>query len=178
MLATEHGGYADCVLVKAHALAPRPQRLDHVQAAAVPLAALTAWQGLFDNGDLRSSQRVLIHGAAGGVGHLAVQFAKARGATVFATAAAADVQFVHGLGADTVIDYQAGRFEDQASAIDLVLDLIGGETQDRSWAVLRANGIIVSTLTEPKQDLANQFRARGVRFMAQPNGSSCVRSQP
>ncbi len=170
MLSADHGGYAEYVLAKTHELAPKPARLDYVQAAAVPLAALTAWQGLFDHGGLRAGQRVLIHGAAGGVGHFAVQFAKTRGATVYVTVGKDDVEFVRELGADTVIDYKAERFEDRAREMDMVFDLIGGETQDRSWAVLKPNGIIVSTLTEPKQDLARQRQARGVRYMAQPNG--------
>ncbi len=170
MLSPDQGGYAEYVLAKTHELAPKPARLDHVQAAAVPLAALTAWQGLFDHGGLHEGQRVLIHGAAGGVGHFAVQFAKARGATVYATAGTRDQEFVRGLGADAVIDYKTERFEDRARGIDIVFDLIGGETQDRSWSVLKPNGIIVSTLTEPKQDLAKQHKARGVRYMAQPNG--------
>ncbi len=170
MLSAEHGGYAEYVLAKSYELAPKPARLDHVRAAAVPLAGLTAWQGLFDHGELRAGQRVLIQGAAGGVGHFAVQFAKQRGATVYATASAADLDFVRELGADVAIDYQSERFEDRAREMDMVFDLVGGETQDRSWAVLKPNAILVSTLSEPKQDLARQHQARGVRYTAQPNG--------
>ena len=150
-------------------MAAKPERLTHTEAAAVPLAALTAWQGLFDHGGLQAGQRVLIHGAAGGVGHLAVQFAKAKGATVFATASASDLDFVQGVGADTVIDYKAQRFEDVARDIDVVYDLIAGETQDRSWSVLKPGGIIVSTLAQPPEDRARAHQARGARYMAQPN---------
>ena len=166
MLAQDQGGYAEYVLARPHELAPRPTRLDDVQAAAVPLAALTAWQGLFDHGGLREGQRVLIHGAAGGVGHFAVQFAKARGATVYATCGKDDLEFVRGLGADAVIDYKEERFEDRAREMDMVLDLVDGETQERSWAVLKPNGILVSSLKEPRQEPAR----RGLRYIAQPNG--------
>ncbi|THD52160.1 NADP-dependent oxidoreductase [Phenylobacterium sp.] len=170
MLARDRGGYVEYVAVKAADCARKPERLDFIQAAAVPLAALTAWQGLFDHGRLAAGQRVLIHGASGGVGHFAVQFAKARGATVFATCSQEDVAFVRGLGADEVIDYHAERFEDRAHDIDLVYDLVAGETQDRSWTVLKDGGVMVSTLKEPDKAKAEAKRARGVHYMAQPNG--------
>jgi NADPH:quinone reductase-like Zn-dependent oxidoreductase len=170
MLARDRGGYVEYVAVKAADCALKPERLDFIQAAAVPLAALTAWQGLFDHGCLNSGQRVLIHGASGGVGHFAVQFAKARGATVFATCSQDDAAFVRGLGADEVIDYHAERFEDRARDIDLVYDLVGGETQDRSWAVLKDGGVMVSTLNEPDKAKEQAKHAHGVHYMAQPNG--------
>src|SRR6185436_18714520 len=102
---------------------------DHIHATAVPLAATTAWQGLFDHGKLKAGQRVLIHGAAGGVGHFAVQFAKDHGAHVVATARGDDRELVRSLGADEVIDYEHERFEERTGEIDLVLDLVAGETQ-------------------------------------------------
>ena len=105
LMATERGSFAQYVVASASELAPVPATLDRIVAGAVPLAGLTAWQGLFDHGGLRAGQRVLIHAGAGGVGHMAVQFAKARGATVIATASTDDVEFVRGLGADLVIDY-------------------------------------------------------------------------
>ena len=131
---------------------------------------MTAWQGLFDKGGLASGQSVLIHGAAGGVGHFAVQLAKARGAKVFATCSAKDVDFVRDLGADEVIDYEAQRFEDIASDIDMVFDLVNGETQDRSWDVLKDGGIIVSTLRAPPEEKAKQHHGRGAHYMAHPDG--------
>jgi NADPH:quinone reductase-like Zn-dependent oxidoreductase len=170
MLARDRGGYVEYVAVKAADCARKPERLDFIQAAAVPLAALTAWQGLFDYGHLTAGQRVLIHGASGGVGHFAVQFAKARGATVFATCSGDDVDFVRGLGADEVIDYRTERFEDRARDIDLVYDLVAGETQDRSWAVLKDGGAMVSTLKEPDAAKAAAKHARAAHYMAQPNG--------
>ena len=171
LLGNDRGGYAEYVVVKATELTAPPKGGDHVAAAAVPLAGLTAWQGLFDHGGLAPGQRVLIHGGAGGVGHFAVQFAKAKGAVVFATASGDDLDFVRQLGADTVIDYKEQRFEDVAHDIDVVYDLIGGETQERSWAVLKPGGIIVSTLTEPDQDRAAREGKRGTRYTAQPNAA-------
>ena len=171
MLERDNGGNAELTLARPDICAPVPRGLDAVQAGAIPLAGLTAWQGLFDHGGLQEGQRVLIHGGAGGVGHLAVQFAKARGAQVFATCAGQDAEFVHGLGADVVIDYKAERFEDRARDLDVVFDLVAGEVQDRSWAVLRQGGILVSTLAEPDQQKAAARGARGTRYMAQPNGA-------
>ena len=169
-IGTDRGAYARYVLVKAVEMAVKPRNLDHVQAAAVPLAGMTAWQGLFDHGGLQAGQRVLIHGGSGGVGHLAVQFAKARGATVFTTVSGGDLDFARELGADEAIDYKAQRFENVAREVDLVLDLIGGETQERSWSVLKRGGALVSTLTQPSEEKARAHGARGTRFMAQPNG--------
>lgn len=170
MLPPERGGYAEFVAVKASDCARRPGRIDAVQAAAVPLAGLTAWQGLFDMGGLKEDQTVLIHGAAGGVGHLAVQFARARGATVIATARAEDRDFLEGLGATDVIDYKAERFEDEVSPVDMVFDLVAGETQDRSWKVLKDGGALVSTLTEPSSEKAAEHHATACRFTARPDG--------
>jgi len=171
MLDREHGGYAEYVIVKERDLVSKPRHLDYTEAAAVPLAAMTAWQGLFDHGGLRTGQRVLIHGGAGGVGHFAIQFAKARGATVATTVATSDIEFVRELGADLPIDYKTQRFEDAVHDVDLVFDLVDGETQDRSWAVLKRGGAIVSTLSAPSQDKARDHGARGEHYMAQPDGA-------
>lgn len=168
----DRGAQAEYVVVKAIELVAAPTSLDLVHAAAVPLAAITAWQGLFDHGGLGEGQRVLIHGGAGGVGHFAVQLAKAKGATVFATCSGDDVDFVRELGADTAIDYKTERFEDIAKGIDVVFDLVAGETQDRSWAVLREGGIMVSTLAEPDKQKAAEHNARSApRYTAQPNAA-------
>src|SRR3954454_4257868 len=156
MLGWDRGGYAEYALVKAVEGATKPSSLDHVHAAAVPLAALTAWQGLFDHGGLKAGQRVLIHGGAGGVGHFAIQFAKAKGAFVATTVSAGDIDFVGKLGADQAIDYKAQRFENVVREIDLVFDLIGGDTQERSWAVLKDGGTIVSMLAQPSEEKARQ----------------------
>jgi NADPH:quinone reductase-like Zn-dependent oxidoreductase len=170
MLGQDRGGYTDYALVRSAELARKPQRIGDAEAAAVPLPALTAWQGLFDHGGLRAGQRVLIHGGAGGVGHFAVQFAKAKGAHVCTTVGTDDVAFARSLGADEVIDYRTQRFEDTARDIDVVFDLVAGETQERSWAVLKRGGILVSTLTPPSEEQARAHGARGTRYTAQPNG--------
>ena len=139
------GAYADLVVVDEDKLNLIPAGLSDVEAGAIPVASLTAWQVLQSTGQPLFGKRILIHGAAGGVGGFAVQFAKAAGAIVLATASAASRAHVLGLGADTVIDYRAERFEDTAAAIDLVIDLVGGETLDRSWGVLAPGGLLVST---------------------------------
>ena len=171
MLPMERGGHADLVAVPASACAVWPGRLDPIGAASVPLAAPTAWQGLFDQGQLGAGQHVLIHGAGGGVGHLAVQFARARGARVTVTAGGEDRDFLTYLGADQVVDHRTERFEEVVSEVDLVLDLIGGETQDRSFAVLRRGGVLVSTLTPPSPDKAAEHGVRATDFMARPDGA-------
>jgi NADPH:quinone reductase-like Zn-dependent oxidoreductase len=167
----DHGCFAQYVLVKQEALAPKPERLNFVAAAAVPLAGLTAWQGIFDQGGLQPGQTVLIHGGSGGVGHFAIQFAKAKGATVLTTVSSEHVDFAKALGADEVIDHKKQRFEELARDMDVVFDLIGGETEDRSWGVLKKGGILVSTLMQPSQEKAAEYGVRGVRFTAQGNGA-------
>lgn len=167
----DDGGYAEYACIAAGNLARVPQALDLVSAGGVPLAAHTAWQALFDHGGLSAGQRVLIHGGSGGVGHFAVQFAKAKGAKVYSTGSDKSQAFIRSLGADRSIDYKQERFEDVCKDVDVVIDLIGGETQQRSWSVLRAGGIIVSTLEAPEQDSPDAKGKRGVHFMAQPNGA-------
>jgi NADPH:quinone reductase-like Zn-dependent oxidoreductase len=171
MLGLGRGGYSEYVIVKESEAAAKPQSLDFTAAAAVPLAGLTAWQGLFRHGQLEAGQRVLIHAGAGGVGHFAIQFAKAMGAHVITTVSARHTDFVRGLGADEVIDYETQRFEDIVRDVDMVLDLIGGETQDRSWRVLRRGGILVSTLMEPSQDEARSHRVRAMRYTVEENSA-------
>jgi NADPH:quinone reductase-like Zn-dependent oxidoreductase len=165
------GAYAEYVLVDEHALARPPRKVDLFTAGAVPLAALTAWQGLFDHGGLKSRDRVLIHAGAGGVGHFAVQFARYKGAEVFVTASGDGVEFVRELGADHVIDYSTQRFEEHARDMDLVFDLVGGETQTRSWAVVAPGGALISTLNEPSQEEASKHGVRAERYTAQPDGA-------
>jgi NADPH:quinone reductase-like Zn-dependent oxidoreductase len=170
MLDREHGGYAEYVIVKDRDLAAKPKELNFIEAAAVPLAAVTAWQGLFDHGDLKAGQHVLIHGGAGGVGHLAVQCAKARGARVSTTASREDLEFVRSLGADQVID-KAAPFEKSVTNVDLVFDLVDGETQERSWAVLKQGGVMISTLSQPSAERAKARAARAEHYMAQPDAA-------
>jgi NADPH:quinone reductase-like Zn-dependent oxidoreductase len=165
------GAYAEFVVVSEVALARPPLKSDMVTAGAVPLAALTAWQGLFDHGRLDAGQRVLIHAGAGGVGHFAVQFAKHKGAEVFVTASGDGIEFVRSLGADHVIDYHSQRFENLAPSMDLVFDLVGGETQSRSWTVVAPGGALISTLTEPSQTEASSRGARATRYTARPDGA-------
>jgi NADPH:quinone reductase-like Zn-dependent oxidoreductase len=149
LLDHDRGAYAQEVIVKRGEWARMPGNLSAVEAASVPLAALTAWQGMIDHGHLKSGQRVLIHGGAGGVGHFAIQIAKAKGAWVATTCAGEDMDFVHSLGADVAIDYKKEKFEDELSDMDLVYDLIGGETQERSFQVLKQGGTLISTLEAP-----------------------------
>jgi NADPH:quinone reductase-like Zn-dependent oxidoreductase len=168
LLGIEHGSFAQYTVARADTLARVPGAIDRIAAAAVPLAGLTAWQGLVDHGGLRAGQRVLIHAGAGGVGHFAVQFAKARGATVITTVSTGDVAFAHSLGADEVIDHKTERFESRLRDVDVVFDLIGGDTQERSWAVLKKGGVLVSTVQEPSQEKASAIGVRATRYTAEP----------
>ena len=158
------GSYAEYAVAAPNEIVRKPAALDHLHAGSIGVAALTAWQALFDNGELRSGQRVLIHGGGGGVGHYAVQFAAAAGADVVATANVKDLEFVRSLGAKQVIDYKAQRFEEEVSEIDLVIDLVAGETRKRSWKVLKPGGLMVSTLGEPEipSDAPKGARSRGM----------------
>jgi NADPH:quinone reductase-like Zn-dependent oxidoreductase len=162
MLDYDRGAYAEYVVASIREIAPAPDALDYQKLAALPVAALTAWQALFEHGKLRRGQRVLIHAANGGVGHLAVQLALWCGAEVVGTCAEEDVDFVRHLGAGTVIDYKAQRFEDQVRNVDLVLDLVAGETRQRSWKVLKPGGILVSTLPGPKPEDRRDVSGREV----------------
>jgi NADPH:quinone reductase-like Zn-dependent oxidoreductase len=163
------GAAAEFAAVHAANLALKPRSIPHVQAAALPLSALTAWQALFEHAHLAAGQAVLIHGGAGGVGTLAVQLARWRGAHVIATASARDTALVRSLGADDVIDYQAKRFEDTLRDIGVVLDTIGGETRERSWRVLRKGGVLVTLVSPIPADVAEQPGVRGVFFIVSGN---------
>jgi len=166
------GGAAEYVAVRAVDLAPKPKTIDHAQAAAVPLSALTVWQAFFDHARLASGQRVLIHGAAGGVGAFAVQIAHWSGAYVIGTASAENRDFLLNLGANEVIDYRQTRFEQAVQDMDVVLDTIGGETRQRSWQVLKPTGILVSLPGPIPENEAAAYREPGIRsvfFIVQPN---------
>jgi NADPH:quinone reductase-like Zn-dependent oxidoreductase len=164
------GGYAEYAIVKVEEAALKPKRLPHMQAAGVPLAALTAWQALVDKADLQPGQTVLIHAGAGGVGHFAVQIAKARGATVIATASQRNHNLLYELGADRVIDYRTQPFEKIATEVDVVLDPIGGDTQARSFQTMKPGGILVSIVQPPSQTLLDEYGVRGTVFLVQPSG--------
>jgi NADPH:quinone reductase-like Zn-dependent oxidoreductase len=167
----DRGAQSDFVVVKTSELVAMPNATGFEQAAGSALAVMTAWQGLFDHGGLSAGQRVLIHGGAGGVGHMAVQLARWKGATVFATASERDLDFVRALGADTAIDYKNERFEDVATDLDMVFDTQGGDTQARSFAVIREGGILVSTL-DPDAARAAEHKVRTVpRWHASPDTS-------
>jgi NADPH:quinone reductase-like Zn-dependent oxidoreductase len=165
------GGYSEQAVVDERAVTLKPDGLDHAKAAAIPLAGQTAWQGLFRHGGLQAGQSVLIHGGSGGVGHFAVQFAKAKGARVLTTVSTDNVEFARSLGADVVIDYKTQRFEDVALHLDMVFDLIDGETRERSWPLLKKGGILVSTLTAPSQEKAKQHGVRATRYTVEANGT-------
>ncbi|MGL5870814.1 MAG: NADP-dependent oxidoreductase [Xenococcaceae cyanobacterium] len=165
------GGYADYAIANVDAIAPKPKTLDFTAAAAVPLVALTAWQALFEAANLSEGQTVLIHGASGGVGSMAVQFAKARGARVIGTASASNVDFVRDLGADRVINYKSEHFEEELQDIDVVFDTVGGETQEKSWQVLKPNGVLVSVIQPPDEEKAKAHQVRAQFLGSHPSGT-------
>jgi NADPH:quinone reductase-like Zn-dependent oxidoreductase len=166
------GAAAEYAAVPAAFLAPKPRTLGHVESAAIPLAGLTAWQGLFVHGRLREGERVLIHGAAGGVGQFATQLARWRGAYVIGTASSAAAEDVRALGADEAVDRTAVRFEEAVAAVDLVFDTVGGETLARSAAVLREGGRIVSVAEEPLAALSERVEAS--YFVVEPSREQLV----
>jgi NADPH:quinone reductase-like Zn-dependent oxidoreductase len=158
------GAYAEYAVVRVDEAARKPGRTSHAGAASLPLVALTGWQALFDTAGLRTGQSILIHAGAGGVGSTAIQLAKWRGATVYATASEANHAYMRGLGADVTIDYRTERFEDIAKNVDVVLDPIAGSTQVRSLDVLREGGILVSLngLTGPARNPPRNVRAEAI----------------
>jgi NADPH:quinone reductase-like Zn-dependent oxidoreductase len=156
--------YAEFVSAPALHLARKPATLSHVEASALPVVGLTAWQGLVDIGGVTAGDRVLVHGGGGGVGHVAIQIAKALGAYVITTAIGSKREFVEELGADEVIDYTSVDFAEAVRDIDVVLDTLGGETVERSLAVLRPGGHLVTAVAEEDSDLAARFEAAGMRF--------------
>jgi len=160
------GAAAEFAVVQAELLAPKPRALGYVECAAIPLPALTAWQGLFAHGSLAAGERVLVHGAAGGVGSFAVQLARHRGAHVIGTASTRGLEVARELGADEVVDNLTARFEEVVDPVDLVFDTAGGDLLQRSPAVLREGGRLVSVADEPSGD--------GVFFVVEPNREQLV----
>lgn len=161
-----HGAHAEYVVAPTRAFVLKPDSLDHVQAAAIPLAGLTAWQALVDTAGIGAGSRVLINGAAGGVGHLAVQIAKARGAHVIALASAVNTDLVRSLGADEVFDYAATDFRQTTGDLDTVLDVVGGDYPAQFLEVLRPGGVLVSTLPGSLAPLEEDAAARNIRLAA------------
>jgi NADPH:quinone reductase-like Zn-dependent oxidoreductase len=172
---TRNGAYADYIVIRESELALKPNSLHHIRAAAVPLAALTAWQSLVDTAQLQRDQRVLIHGGGGGVGHFAVQLAKWKGTYVIATASTKNQELLRELGADETIDYTRQRFEDVARNIDIVLDPIGGDTQERSWQVLKKGGILLSVVQPPSADKAKALGIQATFVASHPNGAELAK---
>ncbi len=162
------GGFAEYAAVDAGLLAVKPANLDFVQAAAIPLGALTAWQAMFDLGGLVAGQRLLITNGSGGVGSMAVQIAKARGAHVTAMASGRNEAYVRGLGADAFIDYTRQPFEQVAHDMDVVFDTVGGDTFQRAYSVLRAGGAMITAVEFP-QDEAQQHGVRAYRVFCKPD---------
>lgn len=163
---TRNGTYAEYVVIKADQVNAKPKSISHAKAAAVPLAGLTAWQGLFDYGQLEAGQKVLIHAASGGVGSFAVQFAKWKGAYIIGTSSEDNIDFLFDLGADEVIDYKNEKFEDKVKDLDLVFDLIGGDTQKRSLKVIKKGGRLISTVMPENQGTAKSMGVHLEGFMA------------
>src|SRR5512138_3341031 len=153
------GAYAEYVAVAAGDVAFKPKSVDHFHAAALPHVTLTAWQALVEIANVAPGQKVLVHAAAGGVGHIAVQLSKIRGATTVGTASV-NLDKLKELDVDETIDYSSTNFEDEVKDVDVVLDLIGGDTQQRSWAVMRPGGILIATVQPPSEETAV---AHGVR---------------
>ena len=163
------GGYAEYALAKAETVALKPDSLSFEEAAALPVAALTAWQSMFDLADLRSGQRILITGASGGVGSMAVQLAKAKGAYVVATASGRNENFVRELGADEFIDYTAQKFEEAVTGVDVVFDTVGGDTLERAFQTLKKGGFLVSSGATPSEEKAAEFGIKAAFVFCKPN---------
>jgi NADPH:quinone reductase-like Zn-dependent oxidoreductase len=172
------GAYAEYVAAPSRQFARKPRSIDHAHAAALPLAGLTAWQALVDTAHLEAGQRVLVHGGGGGVGHLAIQIAKARGAYVATTVSASKIDYVRSLGADQVIDYRAVDFTTEVRDFDVVLELIGHGYAARSIEVLRPGGLLVTAVERSNLELAGRVRAAGRRFAGitvEPDGAGLER---
>lgn len=163
------GGYAQYAVVPEGDAAPKPKSLTYIEAGAVPIVALTAWQALIDTAKLNAGQTVLIHGGSGGVGSFAIQIAKARGAKVVATASTANQDLLKQLGTDVAVDYTKQKFEDVAKDVDVVLDSVGKDTLTRSYGVVKKGGIIVSLVARPNQSDLEKHGIRGVALSVEPN---------
>jgi NADPH:quinone reductase-like Zn-dependent oxidoreductase len=163
------GGYAEYVAAPASEFVPKPKHIDFDTAASVPVAALTAWQGIFDHGELAMGHRILITGASGAVASMAVQLAKNKGAYVIGTGSGRNQEFVRKLGADEFVDYKKTKFEDKVNALDLVFDTVGGDTQERAFQTLKRGGVLVSTVSPPSAEKAKKFGVTVAMVAVRPN---------
>ena len=170
-----HGAYAELATASADVVAKKPAGVTHEQAAAIPVAGLTAWQALFDRGGLDRGQTVLIAGAAGGVGHLAVQFAKVAGARAIGTGSSRNREFVLGLGADEYVDYTQQDVADAVSGVDIAFDTVGGDTTESLVPTVREGGIIVTIASAPPEEAAQARGARAELHVASPNPEQLAR---
>jgi NADPH:quinone reductase-like Zn-dependent oxidoreductase len=161
------GGYAEYAITNADAIAPKPDDLSFEEAAAIPIAALTAWQAMFVVANLNSGQRILITGASGGVGSMAVQLAKAKDAFVIVTASGKNEQFVRDLGADEFVDYTKQHFEKIVKDVDVVFNMVGGDTQDKAFQTLKKGGFLVSSAHTPSAEKAREFGVESAWFFCQ-----------
>jgi NADPH:quinone reductase-like Zn-dependent oxidoreductase len=164
-----NGGYAEYTIAKPDEIAPKPESLDFDHAASVPVGALTSWQAIFDTADLRTGQKILITGASGGVGSMAVQLAKAKGAFVIAMASGKNEKFVQSLGADEFVDYTRVKFQERVREVDVVFDTVGGETLDRSFETLRRGGYLVSIVMPPSNEKAENYGVHASMIGVQPS---------
>jgi len=165
----KNGGYAEYAIAKESETGLKPKNIDFETAAAIPVGALTSWQALFDLAHLEPGQTILIHGASGSVGSLAVQLAKIKGARVFATASGKNEEFVRNLGADEFVDYTQQKFEEVVKDVDVVFDTVGGDTLERSFQVLKKGGFLVTTVQPPPEEKAGEFGVQAVMILVEPN---------
>jgi len=163
------GGYAEYAIAKKGDIAPKPKSLDFENAAAIPLGALTAWQAIFDLANLSRGQRIVIAGASGGVGSLAVQLAKAKGAFVIGIASGRNKEFVRDLGADEFVDYTKQKFEEVVKDVDVVFDAVGGDTFERAFQTLKKGGFLVTSVEFPSAEKAQEFAVKTARVFYKPN---------
>jgi NADPH:quinone reductase-like Zn-dependent oxidoreductase len=162
------GGYAEYVVAPASEFVRKPKQIDFDTAASVPVGALTAWQAIFDHGKLASGQRILITGASGAVGSMAVQLAKVKGAHVIGTGSGRNEEFVRGLGAGEFIDYKKAKFEEEVSGVDVVFDTVGGDTQERAFQTLKRGGFLVSAISPPSEEKAKEFGVKVAMVFMMP----------
>jgi NADPH:quinone reductase-like Zn-dependent oxidoreductase len=172
---TNRGTYAEYTVIDSHLVAKIPDNISFEEAACVPLAGLTAWQCLFEFGDVKKGDKVLIHAGAGGVGTFAIQLAKHAGAYVATTAGSHNIEFLKSLGADEVIDYKIQDFENILKDFDFVLDSLGGENQDKSFTVLKEGGRLASIVSEPNQQKAEQKKIKSGLVWLTPNGEQLAK---
>jgi NADPH:quinone reductase-like Zn-dependent oxidoreductase len=165
-----NGGYAEYTIARSDEMAPKPETMDFDNAAAVPVGTLTSWQSIFDTANLRAGQRILVTGASGGVGSMAVQLAKAKGAFVIATASGKNEEFVRSLGADEFVDYTRVKFEGSIGGVDVVFDTVGDDTLERSFETLRRGGCLVTTVMPPSSEKAESYGVRASMIGVQPSG--------